>query len=109
MDVVVEILGRATFNDEFAVVASQTVTLADEAVTIVPEVPADAEGLDLRVRLQSPVAEIVHFKCLVLDGSVRPTSLGHYGSHGGVSQLFPFGRFNFCCSIVIARAGVALP
>lgn len=107
MDVVVEILGRATLNDEFAVISSQTVTLACEAVTFFPSVPDEAKGQDLRLRLHSPVHQPVKVNSCRLDIANRPDSIGIYASYGGVSQLFPFrGDVDH---IVVARAGVALP
>lgn len=104
MDVVVEILGRATFNEEFAIITSQTVTLAAEAVTVVPEIPAEAAGQDLRLRLQSPMQIPVKVKCFI--GVRMQDATSTYGSHGGQSQLFPFRGDEV--SIVAARAGVAL-
>ncbi|MCJ2051254.1 hypothetical protein [Methylobacterium sp. J-070] len=107
MDVIIEVLARANFDDEFAIISSQTVTLADEAATVVPEIPAEAAGQDLRLRLQSPVGVGVHLKRFVSGMGNRPDTIGAHGSHGGVSQLLPFRGDE--CSIVIARAGVALP
>lgn len=105
MHIVVEILGRATLNDEFAVIASQTVTVAGEPVTIVPAVRDEDKGQDLRLRLQSPVQIPVKVKCFI--GSRMQDATGIWGSHGGESQLFPFRGDE--CSIVVAQAGVALP
>jgi len=107
MDVVVEILGRATLNDEFAAIASQTVTLADEPITIVPALPDEAKGHDLRLRLHSPVHQPVKVMSCRLDMANRPDTIGTYASYGDVSPLFPFrGDVDH---IVVARAGVALP
>lgn len=107
MEVMIEILARAALNDDFSIVSSQTVTLADEPVTVVPAVPTEAAGQDLRMRLQSPVQQIVQVKRFVTAADGRPSSIGGHGSHGGESQLFPFRGDE--TSIIMARAGVALP
>ncbi|MCJ2067935.1 hypothetical protein MKK75_03780 [Methylobacterium sp. J-030] len=53
MDIIISVLGRAAVADPFAVLGSQTVQLTGDTLAVTPDVPAEAAGQELHVRVYS--------------------------------------------------------